>query len=42
MDDIIKAYNRANSWKGVLTKEEVDEWKATNMLWVETFNTFNV
>ena len=42
MYDILNAYNRANSWKGVLNKEEVDEWKAMNLFWVETFNKFNV
>ena len=40
--NIIKAYQRAVSWKSVLTREEVEEWIGINKLWDETFNKFNV
>ena len=37
---ILESYNRANSWKDVLTKDDVDEWVAMNKLWDETFDKF--
>lgn len=36
------SYARADSWKGVLTKDDVAEWVAMNGLWDETFTKFNV
>jgi 3',5'-cyclic AMP phosphodiesterase CpdA len=40
--NIIGALKRAESWKIVLTKNDVDEWVAMNNLWEETFNKFDV
>jgi hypothetical protein len=40
--NIIGALKRAESWKSVLTKDDVDEWVAMNNLWEETFNKFDV
>ena len=42
VSQVIKAFKVAQSWKGVLTKDDVAEWVAMNRLWDETFNRFNV
>lgn len=39
---IIQSFKRADSWKGVLTKDDVEEWAAMSKLWDETFTKFNV
>ena len=36
------AWQRAQSWELVLTRQEVEEWVAMNKLWEETFLKFNV
>ena len=37
---VIKAFKQAQSWKGVLTKDDVNEWIAVDKLWNETFEKF--
>jgi hypothetical protein len=39
---IRRAWQMADSWKEVLTKEEVEEWVAMNKVWEETLTKFNV
>jgi hypothetical protein len=36
------AWQRAQSWQDVLTREEIEGWVATDKLWQETFTKFNV
>jgi hypothetical protein len=36
------AWQRAQSWEPVLTKEDVEEWIAMNNLWEETLGKFDV
>lgn len=40
--EIRLAWERALSWKDVLTRENVEEWVAVDELWEETFVKFNV
>lgn len=40
--NIKMAINRADSWSGVLTNEEVEEWVAMNRLWEEVWTKFFV
>ena len=39
---IVLAARRAESWKGVLTKDDVEEWVAMNGLWEEAYAKFFV
>ena len=42
LHDVLLAFDRADSWREVITQEEVEEWQAMNALWDEMWNNFNV
>jgi hypothetical protein len=42
MTAVRRSFAQAQTWKEVLTRDDVEEWVAMNRLWDETFNRFHV